>query len=147
KASVWATRWLRPLEIAMLPLAIPLGWLGARIWKRGGEQPADPRVTEAEVGALVDVGERSGIFAGEPAKMIRNVPAVADRTLKDVMTPRSRGEAIDVASPIPEVLQLVAESGHSRYPVFREQIDNVVGLLYAKDLYKAVHPGEDGAPR
>jgi CBS domain containing-hemolysin-like protein len=64
----------------------------------------------------------------------------AERTAKDAMIPRSRVEAIDIATPIPEVLRLVAEGGHSRYPIYKEQIDNVVGLLYAKELYKAVTP-------
>jgi CBS domain containing-hemolysin-like protein len=151
RAALWAARWMRPLEIAMLPLAVPLGWLGARMAERGGEQPADPRVTEAEVEALVDEGERAGVFAGEPAEIIRNVLDFAERTAKDAMIPRSRVDAIDIATPIPEVLRTVAESGHSRYPVYKEQIDNVLGLLYAKDLYKAVTPlsmrGDPDTPR
>src|SRR5262249_21670206 len=60
-----------------------------------------------------------------------------------VMIPRERVEVIEVTTPIDEVLRIVAESGHSRYPVYKEQIDNVVGLLYAKDLFKAVHFGEE----
>jgi CBS domain containing-hemolysin-like protein len=142
--AAWAVRWLRPLEWLVLPVAAPLGWIGARMWKRGGEQPPDPRVTEAEVEALVDEGERAGVFAGEPANMIRNVLEFAERTAKDAMIPRNRVQGIEVGTPIPEVLRLVAESGHSRYPVYREQIDNVVGLLYAKDLYKAVSPDSEG---
>ncbi len=140
RASVWAARWLRPLEIAMIPLAVPLGWLGSRLGRRDGEAPADPRVTEAEVEALVDEGERSGLFAREPADIIRNVLDFAERTAKDVMIPRNKVEGIDVSTPLDEVRTFVAESGHSRYPVYRDQIDNVVGLLYAKDLFKAVHP-------
>jgi putative hemolysin len=145
-AAVWAALWLRPLEIALLPLAIPLGWIGARLSRRGSEPPPDPRLAEAEVEALVDEGERSGLFAREPAEIIRNVLGFVERTAKDAMIPRSRVEAIEIRTPLDEVLRLVAESGHSRYPVYREQIDNVVGLLYAKDLFKAVHPLEDTAP-
>jgi CBS domain containing-hemolysin-like protein len=145
--SAWAARWMRPLEWVVLPVAAPLGWLGARMWKRGGEQLPDPRVTEAQVEALVDEGERAGVFAGEPANMIRNVLEFAERKAKDAMIPRNEVVAVEVGTAIPEVLRLVAESGHSRYPVYREQIDNVVGLLYAKDLYKAVAPGDGGVPR
>ncbi len=144
-ASAWAARWLRPLEIAMIPLAVPLGWLGARIRKRGGEQPVDPGVTEAEVEALVDEGERAGIFAGAPAEMIRNVLDFAERTAKDAMIPRNKVEAIEVTTSLDDARRLVAESGHSRYPIYRERIDNVVGLLHAKDLYKAGQPGDGPA--
>lgn len=132
-----AALYLRPLEIAMFPLAIPLGWLGSAISRQDvvGEPP-DPRVAEAEVENLVEEGERSGLLDPEPAEMIRNVLEFQDRTAKDVMVPRSRLEAIDIAMPIEKVLLFVSESGHSRYPVYREQIDNIVGLLYAKDLFK-----------
>jgi len=132
-----AARYLRPLEIAMFPLAIPLGWLGSAIASKDVViEPPDSRLAEAEVENLVEEGERSGLLDPEPAEMIRNVLEFQDRTAKDVMVPRSRVEAIDVSMPIEKVLLLVSESGHSRYPVYREQIDNIVGLLYAKDLFK-----------
>ena len=138
-----AVRWLRPLEIAVLPLAGPLGWLGERVSrKKDGEQPVDPRVTEAEVEALVEEGERTGLFGREPAEMIRNVLEFADRTARDVMIPRTKVEALDVSMSLDDALAFVSNSGHSRYPVYREQIDNVVGLLYAKDLFKLLEAGD-----
>jgi CBS domain containing-hemolysin-like protein len=138
-----AARFLRPLEIAVLPLAGPLGWLGERLSrKKDGEQPVDPRVTEAEVEALVEEGERTGLFGREPAEMIRNVLEFADRTARDVMIPRNKVEALDVSMSLDDALAFVSNSGHSRYPVYREQIDNVVGLLYAKDLFKLLEAGD-----
>ncbi len=138
-----AARFLRPLEIAVLPLAGPLGWLGERLSRRkDGEQPVDPRVTEAEVEALVEEGERTGLFGREPAEMIRNVLEFADRTARDVMIPRNKVEALDVSMSLDDALAFVSNSGHSRYPVYREQIDNVVGLLYAKDLFKLLEAGD-----
>jgi CBS domain containing-hemolysin-like protein len=70
--------------------------------------------------------------------MIRNVLEFQDRNAKDVMIPRSRVEAIEVSTPLDKVLQVVTESGHSRYPVYRGELDNVMGLLYAKDLFKVL---------
>jgi CBS domain containing-hemolysin-like protein len=143
-AALIAARWLRPLEMAMIPLAVPLSWLGHRLGRRDGEPPAaDPRVAEAEVEALVDEGERSGVLAAEPAEMIRNVLDFAERTAKDAMVSRDLLEAIEVETPLPEVLRTVARSGHSRYPVYKDQLDNIVGLLYAKDLFKAAHFDEE----
>lgn len=137
KAAPAAARWLRPLEMAFVPLAVPLGWLGKLV--QGKEQPVDRKVAEAEMEALVDEGERSGLFAREPAEMIRNVLEFAERTAGDVMVPRDRVDAIALSMPLEDVLQKVTESGHSRYPVYDGQIDNVVGLLYAKDLFRLVH--------
>jgi CBS domain containing-hemolysin-like protein len=143
-AAAIACRWLRPLEIATLPLALPLGWLGERLSRRDeGEPPADPKVTEAEVEALVDEGERAGLFDAEPANMIRNVLEFAGRSAKDVMIPRAQVDAIEVSTPIDRVLRRVSESGHSRYPVYKGEIDNIVGLLYAKDLFKAVQMDDE----
>jgi len=137
-----AVRWLFPLELCTLPLAGPLGWVGERLSrKKDGEQPIDPRVTEAEVEALVEEGERAGLFGREPAEMIRNVLEFADRTARDVMIPRTKVEALDVSMSLDEALNFVSKIGHSRYPVYREQIDNVVGLLYAKDLFKLLEDG------
>jgi CBS domain containing-hemolysin-like protein len=142
QSAAWVARWLRPLEILMVPLADPLGAWGTRLVGRRAEQPADPKIGEAEVEAMVDQGERAGIFGRDGAEMLRNVLDFADRTAKDVMIPRNKVEGIDITTSIEDVLRLVAESGHSRYPVYREQIDNIVGLLYAKDLFKAVHFGD-----
>jgi CBS domain containing-hemolysin-like protein len=52
------------------------------------------------------------------------------------MVPRTRVSAIEVTRPIPEVLKIVASEGHSRFPVYRDKVDNIVGLLYAKDLFR-----------
>jgi CBS domain containing-hemolysin-like protein len=131
--------YLRPLEVAMLPLAVPLGWIGKRLGKtKEGEVVADPRVAEAEVEIMVDEVERSGLFGREPAEMIRNVLEFADLTARDVMIPRGKIEAIELSTPLEKVLAVITESGHSRYPVHKDQIDNVVGLLYAKDLFKVL---------
>ena len=138
RAALLAARWLRPLELAMTPLALPLGWAATIVNDRGLVKPPDPRVAEAEVEIMVDEVEKSGLFGREPAEMIRNVLDFADRTVRDVMVPRGSVEGVEVSTPIDEVLERVAVGGHSRYPVYRDQIDNVIGLLYAKDLFKAL---------
>lgn len=136
-AAPLLARWLRPLEILMLPLAEPLSLIGALLNRRSRAEETDPRLAEAEVDLIVDEVERSGLVGPEPAEMIRNVLEFADLTAIDIMIPRSRIEAFELSTPIAEVVALVTESGHSRYPVYQGDTDNVVGLLYAKDLFKA----------
>lgn len=130
-------RWLRPLEIALLPFALPMELIGRRLVHRAKDIPANPKVVEHEVGNMVDQAEKSGLFGRGPGEIIRNVFEFADQTAKEVMVPRAKVEAIEVSTPPDQVLRQVAESGHSRYPVYKEQLDNVVGLLHAKDLFKA----------
>jgi CBS domain containing-hemolysin-like protein len=131
-------RFLRPLEVLMLPLSFPLSLLSAKIHNDDQPVSSDHRVSETEVELMVDQVERSGLVGPEPAEMIRNVLEFAERTARDVMVPRSKVEAIELSMPLEQVLRLVSESGHSRYPVYKGELDNVVGLLYAKDLFKVL---------
>jgi len=137
-AAPAAARYLRPLEIVLWPLAFPMSLLAKRLRGRESDTPSDPRLVEAEVEIMVDEVERSGLFGHEPAEMIRNVLDLADRTARDVMIPRGAIEAIELATPVSQVVTLVTQSGHSRYPVYRNEIDHVVGLLYAKDLFNVI---------
>jgi CBS domain containing-hemolysin-like protein len=128
---------LRPFELLVLPLAAPLSALGKRAarWLKP-EGPRDARLTETEVQWVVSEGQKHGSLGQEPAEMIRNVLELKDLVARDVMVPRTRICAIEVSTPLPEVLRFVASEGHSRFPVYRDQVDNVIGLLYAKDLFR-----------
>jgi CBS domain containing-hemolysin-like protein len=128
---------LRPFELLVLPLAAPLSALGRRAahWLKP-EGPRDARLTETEVEWVVSEGQKHGALGQEPAEMIRNVLELKDLVARDVMVPRTRICAIEVTTPLPEVLRFVASEGHSRFPVYRDQVDNVIGLLYAKDLFR-----------
>ncbi|MBK6516715.1 MAG: HlyC/CorC family transporter [Polyangiaceae bacterium] len=138
---------LRPLEVLFFPLAAPLAIMTKALLARFSErETTDPMVATAEVEYLVDEVERSGVVGAEPAEIIRNVLEFEDRRAKDVMVPRARVEAIDLSTPLAEVRRLVANSGHSRYPVFESQLDNVIGLLVAKDVFRAEHAAHDQLP-
>jgi CBS domain containing-hemolysin-like protein len=143
KAGVLALRALRPLEWVLAPLAEPLSALGRFIGRRfPAERTVDARIAETEVEWVVSEGERSGALANEPAEMIRKVLDFKDLTAKEVMVPRRRILGIELSSSPEKVLAIVAGEGHSRYPVFKETLDNVVGLLYAKDLFAVVRDGK-----
>ncbi len=139
-----AMTWLKPLEYVALPIAAPLALLGA--WVRGRvpqtstEQEA--RLTETEVEWLVAQGEKAGALEKEPATMIRNVLDFKHLTAKEVMVQRRRVSALDLQMPLAQVLDHVTKDGHSRYPVYRESLDNVVGLLYVKDLFDVFRAGK-----
>ena len=137
-------RFLQPLEWAVLPVAAPLALLGRWIGKRVPESltAADARLTETEVEWLVDKGEKAGAFEKEPATMIRNVLDFKHLTAKEVMIPRRRVSGLEASMPLADVLEHVRTDGHSRYPVYRESLDNVVGLLYVKDLFEVVGAGK-----
>jgi len=140
----WALRLLKPLEWAVAPIAEPLALLGRFIGARVPEASTagDARLTATEVEWIVAQGEKAGALEKEPATMIRNVLDFKNLTAKEVMVPRRRVSGIELSTPLVGVLELVTKDGHSRYPVFRESLDNVVGLLYVKDLFDVVRRGK-----
>jgi CBS domain containing-hemolysin-like protein len=137
-----ALRFLFPLEWAVIPLAAPLAALGRWVGRRlPEERPADARLTETEVEWAVTEGEKTGALGVEPAEMIRNVLDFKDLATKAVMVPRRKITGIELGTPLDRVMEIVAAEKHSRYPVYRDTLDNIVGLLYAKDLFDLVKKG------
>jgi putative hemolysin len=142
RAGALALLFLRPLEWLLVPLADPLAMVGRAVGRRVPKaRTVDARVTENEVEWAVSEGERAGAIANGPAEMIRKVLDFKDLTAREVMVPRRHILGIELATPLPEVVSFVSSEKHSRFPVYREHIDNVVGLLYAKDLFVVMRDG------
>jgi putative hemolysin len=126
---------LRPFEFLIAPLAAPLSWLGQFVSGLAHRsRPPSASLAESEVEILVNEGEQNGSLGHERAEMIRNVLDFGDLKAGDVMVPRTQVTAVDVSTPAEEVLKAIASRAHSRYPVYRERIDNIVGILHVKDL-------------
>jgi CBS domain containing-hemolysin-like protein len=127
---------LWPLEMVAAPIAAPLVFLGRLASRRVREveREHDTSMTETEVEILVNEGEMNGSLDHDQSEMIRNVLDFGDVQAGDVMLPRMQVSAIAVDTPIKDVLRIAAETGYSRYPVYRDRIDNVVGFLHVKDL-------------
>jgi CBS domain containing-hemolysin-like protein len=137
---------LRPLELLAAPIALPLTFFG-RLAGRGdteAESKHESSLTETEVEILVNEGELNGSLDHDQSEMIRNVLDFGDVQAGDVMLPRMQVSAIAVDTPIKDVLKIAAETGYSRYPVYRDRIDNVVGFLHVKDLVTRANVEELG---
>jgi len=133
-------RALRPLEWLVAPIAGPLA--GIRRVVRSAlpndtSQPTD--LTGDEMGIIVEEGEKSGRIAHEEAELLKNVLDFGDLTVGEMMVPRTHVDALEIGTPIAEVLHRVFRDGHSRYPVYAERIDNVAGVLHVKDLISVVN--------
>jgi CBS domain containing-hemolysin-like protein len=100
-------------------------------------------VTEDELKTWVEVGEPEGSLEPDERKMIYSIFQFGETLCREIMVPRTEVLALDVKTPLSTAINLFVESGHSRAPVYDDVIDNVIGLLYAKDLLK-VHatPGD-----
>jgi magnesium and cobalt exporter, CNNM family len=101
-------------------------------------EEADSEEEEDDAGddiqAFIDVGEAEGIIEEEERELIHSVFEFGDKTVEEVMTPRTEIIAVPNTASVREACDLMIETKHSRLPVFREQIDNIDGLIYVRDL-------------
>lgn len=95
-------------------------------------------VTEEEIRMMVDVGGEKGVIEDSQKEMIDNIFEFDDLDSGDIMTHRTEMTAIEVSRSLKEVAELAVENGYSRIPVYKDDPDSIVGVLYAKDLLKYV---------
>lgn len=138
--SLWAagplvvfTRLLKPF-IAVLNASSNLT-LRAVGLRPVGEAERVHRPEEIEM--LVTQMFEHGVLAEEPVDMIRGVFDLSETTAEEIMTPRTEVVAVEIDTPVDHVAELMVESGHSRLPVFRDNIDHVVGVVLARDVWRA----------
>lgn len=135
---------------AVTPIRV-LGWLfkpltyliikaGRLIVRLCGHDPNEENanITEEEIRMLVDAGNEHGTIEYSEREMINNIFEFDDRTVGEVMTHRTDIEAVAKNDPIAEVLRIATEEGFSRIPVYDDDIDDIVGIIYAKDLLELV---------
>ena len=118
----------------------PIVWLVTRVSALlvrllgGTERPQGGYLSTEELKMLVETGSEQGGIEEEEKEMIHGVIELGDKRVHEVMVPRIGIRAVNVNDPLDEVLDMIIRAGHSRLPVFEENLDNVVGILYAKDL-------------
>ena len=93
-----------------------------------------PILTEEEFKMLVDSGEEEGVIEEEEKEMIHSIFDFTDTVARQVMKPRTDMKAAPVTSSLDELLDLITTSGHTRIPIYEENVDHVVGVVHAKDL-------------
>lgn len=95
-----------------------------------------------ELELLIDQGRLSGALDVSEHQLIKNVFGFIDVTVRQIMTPRTSINAIDIDLPLEYILNKVVNEGYSRLPVYKDNIDNIIGVLYTKDLLKMMKKGD-----
>ncbi len=130
----WATWFMRPIVRVLTAITKLL----VRIFG-GKAQVKGPFVTEEELKMLVSVGEEEGVLEEEEREMIHGIFEMGDMRVREIMVPRTDLVAIDVTRPVEEAVALVSKHGHTRIPAYEGNLDHIVGILYAKDLLRALN--------
>lgn len=111
----------------------PDGWL-RRLGRRLSSRPQAN--SEEELQNLIDASEQQGIIDEDEGDMIQSILELDETILREIMIPRTEMVCVDIAAPLSQVLDAILESGHSRIPVYQNNVDNIIGLVYAKDLLR-----------
>ena len=108
----------------------------------GKKKSVSPFVTEEEIKTMINIGEEEGTLEEEEKQMLHKVFEFGDKVVTEAMVPRTEIVSIPDDSTVGDALKLVLEEGYSRYPVIKENIDSVTGILYVKDIVKQMAQGK-----
>ncbi|MEX2526091.1 MAG: hemolysin family protein [Gemmatimonadota bacterium] len=129
---------LRGLIIVMKPVLIPLS-LFSRVIAR--DRVHTPTVSRAELEILAEIGRREGTLEESEWKVVSNLMNLEEVTVGEVMTPRTDMVAVEVGATVDEAKGIMLDAGHLRIPVYEGNLDRVVGILLARDLWQADREG------
>ena len=108
----------------------------------GGIAQAGANVTEEEIRALVETGQAQGVLERKEQEMISSIFELGDKEVREVMVPRTDLIALDVHMPTSQLLDEITRIQHSRIPVYEGSADEIVGILYVKDVFRRLARGE-----
>nr|WP_295465391.1 hemolysin family protein [Mesorhizobium sp.] len=133
-----------PLMWLIARVAAPVVWVLDRSGKLilmllGQNAESDQRVTDEEIRSIVAEAEHAGVLEPGEREMIAGVMRLGDRPVRQVMTPRFDVDVIDLSDSPTQIIAQVRESQHSRFPVHEGNPDEVIGILWVKDILDAGH--------
>jgi putative hemolysin len=106
------------------------------------EPAREEETSEEEIRAFIDAGQEEGILERDEGEMIQSIVHFGDKVAREVMTPRTQFVAIDINSPVEKLLQLVVNKHHARIPVYRDDLDNIEGIVHERDLLRVWQRGD-----
>ena len=129
---------LKWIELLFWPLIMILQWFSRVATIGDKELGVQPSITEAELRTLIELGDAEGAIEPEEAEMLESVFRFGDREVRDMMTPRTEIVFLERGTTMGEFLRIYAEHAHTRFPVYKGSTDNIVGILSAKDILRAM---------
>ena len=134
---------MRALSVGAKPFVLLLSWCTATILRLLGIRDTGSRaVTEEEITASLEEGLDAGVIEAHEHQMVRNVFRLDERQVGSMMIPRAEIVWLDASEPIEAALQLIADQDHSRYPVCRGGLDDVLGVVTSQQLLQLVARGQ-----
>ena len=128
---------LRSVEMIFFPIVAALRILASLFTKLTGAKARTSLVTEQEIRSLISIGKEAGAVETSEAEMLEKIFHFGDDPVSEIMTPRPEIVSIEQHTTLRQFLGIYAEHYHTRFPVFLDTVDNVIGILSVKDVLKA----------
>ena len=128
---------LRVMVFIMKPILWPLGWISRSLTPKSEEST----VSRDEFAILTEIGRREGTLDEDEWQVMNRIIRLDEVSVGEVMTPRMDMTAIPINATIQEVQDIMLDTGHLRIPVYEETVDNITGILVARDVWRASHSG------
>lgn len=132
-----------PIIMVWMLICWPLIWPLDRYLIHRARHPRSREAHEEALLALVEDDMESGLIEDEKREMISSIMTIDETQVKEVMVPRVDIIAIERSRTLPELLELFAETQHSRIPIYEDRVDTIIGIVHAKDVLQAVYAGHD----
>ena len=137
KVSFLYARPLKMVELSLYPVILFLQWLSRTTQSIfGQEQEAEDGVTEGEILSMIDLGEAEGTVEPGEAEMLENVFRFGDTQVREIMTPRTEIIVMERGTTFSNFLSIYAEHSHTRFPIYKDTNENIVGIISAKDVLR-----------
>jgi putative hemolysin len=111
-------------------------------WEQDIEPTKEVETSEEEIRAFIDAGQEEGILKSDEGQLIQSIVHFGDKVAREVMTPRTQIVAIDITASVDKLLQLIVTKRHTRIPVYRDNLDNIEGIIHERDLLRVWQRGE-----
>ena len=131
---------LRFMVVVMKPVLVPLGFVSRWIAPR---KAGPATISRAEIGVLAELGRREGAIDEDEFMVMSNVMQLDEIAVSEVMTPRIDILAVPVEASVSEAMDVMLDCGKLRLPVYEENLDQIVGILLARDLWRAAREGRE----
>jgi len=111
-------------------------------WDEDIEPAKEEATAEAEIQAFIDAGQEEGILEHDEGEMIQSIVHFGNKVARELMTPRTQIVAIDINAPVDALVQMILNKRHARIPVFRDDLDNIEGVVHERDLLRMLQRSE-----
>ena len=142
KLSLFYARPIAAMAWIFTPFVAVLSWIASGVTRLVGGTPLHRSlVSEEEIRSMITVGHKEGLVEEEEAEMLHKVFEFGDRQVSEAIVPRPEVVSVEKGTTLADFLAIYAESPMSRFPVYEENMDNVVGILSVKDVLMALAKG------